>query len=270
MAGAVVCSGLLPSLARPAIASPRAGRNRARSGCCARRCRSGINRDARPQRARQRLQHAARAGARAAATPTSRRPRAARRRAAAPAGDLRSAGDGARRRARARACACTPGSTSTWSRARSSCRSRRDAHRPPPSRVADGAARPRAGAGARQAEDSPAYVGRLARWTRAQSTASRDSTPRRSLPEAAAHTRSRRPRPRRALRARRRAPRLRALSRPSGSTTAAARSREFRDIDPADAVAPRRAASSTRAERVDLLAYPDAFPDEWRPSGSRA
>ena len=100
-------------------------------------------------RAGQRLQHAARAGPRPRRRLLQRRPRTPRRRPAAPARDLRPAGNGARRRAclgaaRARVGQSQPG---LERRGSADCAL---AHHPPPSRVADGAAGYRARADTRQ------------------------------------------------------------------------------------------------------------------------
>ena len=113
------------------------------------------------------VQHAARAGARARRRVLQRRDRAARRAsscASRPA-SIRSQPSSPRRTLRA--CGCTRGSTSTWCRARSICRSHAStsSNRHPewlmvPREIAQDVAK--------VAADSPAYVGKLARWTRAQ------------------------------------------------------------------------------------------------------
>ncbi len=236
----------------------------ARCGCCAL---ADLARRASPRwcatRARPRLQHAARAGARP------------RRRLLQPAASNRAprSCSGSRRvsirsrlvltRRTRRACACTRGSTSTWSRAPPTCRSRAThlVHRHPewlmvPRDIAQELARMPA--------DSPAYVGKLARWTRSAGRAtSKAFTPRRSSRPPRTR-RSRRARYRDALPARRRPLRLRALPHRSLRLQPRARFASSATSIRPQLTTPRCAASSTPAKAKILFAYPDGYPDEWQ------
>ena len=216
-------------------------------------------------RARRRLQHAARAGARPrrrvlSTARSSRAPpssRGCRRRSIRSPTTLDA-------RARGRSRRCTPGSTSTWWRAPSTCRRRAQHVIVPPPRVADGAARARRRRCAASIRAARSYVGRLARVdARARVTRSRDSTSRRSTRAAADARRRGHRRPRVALRTRRHPPRLRALSRATTSTTAAARSPRSAGRDRPHARRPTSGATRRRARRATRWPTPIVFPERW-------
>ena len=135
---------------------------------------AGTHRRAGAVGARSRLQHAAGAGARArrrvlSTAASNRAPRTCcgSRRPSIRSHRPRAGARGGA--ARARVGQRQPG----LERRRSAGCAR--ARRLSPSRVADGAARYRAGAGDGTEPDSPAYVGKLARWTRAQPSERRRS-----------------------------------------------------------------------------------------------
>ena len=151
VAAALVLLTLTPSV--PGPHSPRLGRKprpqkHARSGCCARRSVARVDRHARAHRTRAWVQHAARAGARPRRRVLHEQPRATRRRSSATTRWLRSAGHRADAAHAAGLARARVGQRQLRLERRGHAE-RPDAHRPPPSRVADGAARPRAGAVAR-------------------------------------------------------------------------------------------------------------------------
>ncbi len=107
-----------------------------------------IDHRARPHRARARVQHAPRAGQRPRRRVLHEQPRTTRRRSPATPHELRPAGHRPRPGARGRAARARVGERQPRLERRGPAE-RTDAHRPPSPRVADGAARPRAGTVAR-------------------------------------------------------------------------------------------------------------------------
>ncbi len=117
---------------------------------------------------------------------------------------------------------------------------------------------------------SPAYLGRLARWTRAHASEVEGLYTSPILPEAAAHTAAVIGETGHELRGRRRAPGLRAVSERVRSTTAARPSRQFKASVAADPDRARAARTSRRAKPLDPLAYPIRYRRAGATSAARA
>ena len=181
--------------------------------------------------------------------------------------ELRSAGDRPRPGARGRAARARVGQRqSRLERRRPAERAR--APRPPPSRVADGAARSRAGAVARRPKrarrtSASWRAGRArSRRTGGRAARSKASTRRRSCPRPPITSTPSSAISSRATRSTASTSTTRA-TRPNGSTTAAAPFARSATRSGRSSPAPC-AARSTAQEADDPLAYPDTFPDEWK------
>ncbi len=109
---------------------------------------------------------------------------------------------------------------------------------------------------------SPAYVGRLARWTRAHSERGRGSLCVAGESRGGDSHGSRHRRHGAEVPARRRAPRLRALSRTTAFDYGPAALDQFKLEILSTVSAPERSAAAAR-ERLDPLAYPNLFPNRW-------
>ena len=228
---------------------------------------AGVHHDARPHGARARVQHAPRPGPRPRRRLLRQQPRAPRRRSPATAGDLRSAGDRARQSPRGRAARPRVGERQPRVERRGSA-DRADAPRPPSSRVADGAARSRAGTRRRcrkraRRMSASSRAGRARRrLARPASKASKGSTRRRSFrrppitstPSCAIWSR--------ATRSTASTSTTRA-TRPNASTTAAAPSAPFATTSGRSWPPPCDARSTARRPRI-RSPIRTRFPAEWK------